>query len=93
VVVTTGDNSLDQGLDVVMEGEAALVVDDARLRGLAAAWEAKYGADWHFDVRDGRFRGDGGEALVFAVAPVTAFGFRKGDYSQTRWTFGGSAHA
>ena len=93
VVITTGDNSLDQGLDVVVEGDAVLVEDDARLRGLAAAWEAKYGADWHFDVRDGRFRGDGGEALVFAVAPVTAFGFRKGDYSQTRWAFGGGAHA
>lgn len=30
---------------------------------------------------------DAREALVFEVAPSTVFGFRKGDYSQTRWRF------
>lgn len=30
----------------------------------------------------------GGGALVFEVAPVSAFGFGKGTYSQTRWRFG-----
>jgi general stress protein 26 len=93
VVITTGTNVLGEGTDVVVEGDAALVEDDDRLRQLAAAWEAKYGADWHFDVRDGRFRHDAGDALVFEVAPVTVFGFRKGDYSQTRWAFGGRSHA
>jgi len=50
-------------------------------------WERKYGAEWHFDVTEGGFRGGGGVALVFRVAPVTAFGFGKGPYSQTRWRF------
>ena len=36
---------------------------------------------------DGGFNGDGGVALVFRVEPVTAFGFGKGPYSQTRWRF------
>jgi len=30
---------------------------------------------------------EGGEALVYAIAPVTAFGFAKGTFSQTRWRF------
>ena len=62
--------------------------DDATLLRVAAAYEAKYGSDWHFEVRDGAFHHEGGEALVFGLAPSTAFGFAKGPYSQTRWRFG-----
>ena len=61
--------------------------DDARLRRIADAYEAKYGSDWHFDVREDAFHGQGGEALVFEVAPSTAFGFGNGVFSQTRWRF------
>jgi hypothetical protein len=64
------------------------VSDEARLRRLAEEYESKYGSDWHFDVRDGAFAHEGGVALVYEVAPVKAFGFRKGDeFSQTRWRF------
>lgn len=88
VVLTTGTNTLHEGFDLVVEGEAVRVTDSARLRALAAAWEAKYGAEWHFDVGDGVFVNPGaGEALVFEVAPRAAFGFGKGAYSQTRWLF------
>ena len=52
-ILTTGCNSADEGLDVIVEGEARHVTDDALLTRLAAAYEAKYGAVWHFDVRDG----------------------------------------
>jgi hypothetical protein len=39
-------------------------------------------------VRDGAFHHSHGRALVFAVAPITAFGFGKGErFSQTRWRF------
>lgn len=86
-ILTTGCNQLDEGLDVVIEGRAERVTDDAALLRIANAYESKYGSTWHFDVRDGAFLGDGGEALVFEVAPTTAFGFRKGEYSQTRWRF------
>ncbi|WP_404827699.1 pyridoxamine 5'-phosphate oxidase family protein [Streptomyces aureocirculatus] len=37
VVLTTGTNLWDKGLDVVVEGTAIRITDDARLRGLAAA--------------------------------------------------------
>ncbi|WP_299530776.1 pyridoxamine 5'-phosphate oxidase family protein [uncultured Streptomyces sp.] len=89
VVLTTGANTLDGGVDVVVEGRAERVTDQERLRTLASAWAAKYGPDWHFDVRDGAFHHGSGRADVFAVAPRTAFGFAKGDpFGQTRYRFG-----
>jgi pyridoxine/pyridoxamine 5'-phosphate oxidase len=87
-VVTTGCNALAEGLDLVIEGDAVRVSDETRLRRLAERYEAKYGSDWHFEVRDGAFSGDGGEALVFEVSPRTVFGFHKGEpFGQTRWRF------
>lgn len=86
--VTTGCNALGAGLDMVVEGVAARVSDEPTLRRIADAYAAKYGAGWRFAVRDGAFMGQGGRALVFAVAPLTAFGFGKGaPFSQTRWRF------
>ncbi len=85
-VITTGCNALNEGLDLVVEGEAARVSDEARLQHVADTYESKYG--WHFTVRDGTFHGDGGNiALVYEVPPTTAFGFGKGKFSQTRWRF------
>jgi hypothetical protein len=73
----------------VVEGDAVRVTDAARLQRVADLYQAKYGSDWHFDVHDGAFNGqDGNVALVFEVAPTTAFGFGKGAvFSQTRWQF------
>ncbi|MFD7408877.1 pyridoxamine 5'-phosphate oxidase family protein [Streptomyces sp. NPDC059866] len=88
VVLTTGTNTWNKGYDLVVEGEAVRITDDARLRELAAAWEAKYGSVWHFDVADGCFRHGAGHAHVYSVAPRTVFGFGKGDpFGQTRWRF------
>jgi uncharacterized pyridoxamine 5'-phosphate oxidase family protein len=95
-VLTTGCDLLGEGLDLVVEGAAARVRDDAKLVRIADAYLAKYGSDWRFDVRDGAFhhateslRGsDPGEALVYEVVPATVFGFAKGgEFSQTRWRF------
>jgi nitroimidazol reductase NimA-like FMN-containing flavoprotein (pyridoxamine 5'-phosphate oxidase superfamily) len=87
-ILTTGCNLLEEGLDVVIEGEARRIRDEERLGRIAAAYESKYGSKWHFDVRDGAFQHEGSEALVFEISPTTAFGFGKGKYSQTRWRFG-----
>jgi uncharacterized pyridoxamine 5'-phosphate oxidase family protein len=91
--LTTGCNSFDQGLDVVVEGDVVRVTDDTKLGRIAQAYESKYGRDWRFGVRDGFFVHQGihegsGPVLVYEVAPPRAFGFRKGkEFSQTRWTF------
>lgn len=88
-VVMTGCNVLE-GLDLVIEGEAVRVKDEARLRRSAEGYAAKYGRLFRFTVRDGAFYGEGSETevLVYELVPTTAFGFGKGDsFSQTRWRF------
>ncbi|MFF8612063.1 pyridoxamine 5'-phosphate oxidase family protein [Streptomyces sp. NPDC015350] len=88
VAVTTGVNTLSEGVDVVVEGRAERVREADRLGGLAGQWEAKYGPRWHFDVENGTFVNAGHSALVFEVRPRKVFGFGRGDhYSQTRWRF------
>jgi nitroimidazol reductase NimA-like FMN-containing flavoprotein (pyridoxamine 5'-phosphate oxidase superfamily) len=88
-VITTGCNALDDGLDLVVEGDAVQVSDETRLQQVADMYASKYGQDWHFTVRDGAFHGDDGNiALVYEITPKTAFGFSKGkSFSQTRWRF------
>jgi general stress protein 26 len=85
--LTTGTNAWKQGLDIVIEGSAQRVTDEAHLKRLADAWESKYEGDWHFDVADGVFHGDGGDALVFEVAPTKILAFAKGNFAQTRYRF------
>ncbi len=86
-VLTTGGNALNEGRDLVVEGDAVPVRDTATLQRLAERYAAKYG--WHFMVEDGALRGDEGSlAQVYAVAPVRAFAFGKGEpFSQTRYRF------
>jgi nitroimidazol reductase NimA-like FMN-containing flavoprotein (pyridoxamine 5'-phosphate oxidase superfamily) len=94
-VVTTGSSSLTEGLDLVVEGDAVRVTDDATLQHLVDAFASKYGTDtWHFTVRDGAFHNEaGGRALVFRIEPRTVFGFGRGEtYSQTAWRFQRSSH-
>lgn len=85
-VLTTGTNQYRAGLDVVVEGTATRVTDQARLRRLAGLWESKL--DWVFEVADQGFREPGYHttAPVFGVAPVKVLAFGKGSpYSQTRY--------
>jgi general stress protein 26 len=86
--LTTGVNKYREGLDVVVEGSATRVSDDATLRRLATRWEEKIG--WHFEVRDGMFLDEGNvdhQAVVYAVQPDKVLAFGKAPYSQTRFTF------
>jgi general stress protein 26 len=89
VVLTTGCNTWNEGLDVVVEGVASRVTDDAKLQQLAAAWATKWDGQWHFDAVDGVFRHEGGtgEAYVFEVAPSKVFSFAKGTFAATRHRF------
>jgi hypothetical protein len=85
-VLTTGCDTIGEGLDLVVEGDAVRLTDEPTLRRVADAYAAKYGEPFVYTVRDGAFHGEGGQALVFEVRPVKAFGFGKGDtFSQTRW--------
>ena len=85
--LTTGNNAWKSGLDVVIEGNAQRVIDEAVLHRLAKVWESKYQGDWHFEVANGAFRHEGGEALVFEVVPAKVLAFAKGQFAQTRFRF------
>jgi general stress protein 26 len=88
VVLTTGCNGWDGGLDVVVEGDAVRVTDDVVLSRVAEAFTAKWDGRWQYTARDGCFHdADGrGEALVFSVTPVKVFAHAKGD------PFGATTH-
>ncbi|MER7747969.1 pyridoxamine 5'-phosphate oxidase family protein [Streptomyces bacillaris] len=90
--LTTGHGSLAGGLDIVVEGTAEQVTDPARQDEAIAAVEAQYGD--HITSPEGAFFGFGdsireGRDLLFAVAPVTAYGFGHDGqvFSHTRYTF------
>lgn len=96
VAVTTGStgaNGWDSGKDVVVEGVAVRVTDPEVLQRLAAAWLAKYGEDWKFEVRGQEFveiSNSGGSteggARVYQVAPAKVIAF--GDaHGQTTYRF------
>lgn len=86
-VLTTGCNVMNEGLDLVVEGDAVRVSDDSRLQIVADLYKSKYG--WDYTVSHGSLRGDAGNvAQVYEVKPNTVFGFGKGEtFSQTRWRF------
>ena len=86
-ILTTGCNTMDAGLDLVVEGEAVPVRDMARLERLAERYRTKY--EWRYVARDGALHGDAGNvAQVYAVVPAKVFAFGKGDvFSQTRYRF------
>jgi len=89
VVLTTGCNSWDGGTDVVVEGKAVHVTDEAVLARAAAAFTARWDGRWQFAVRNGRFYNGGADewpSEVFGVTPTRAFAHAKGD------PFGATTH-
>jgi general stress protein 26 len=88
VVLITGCNGWESGLDVIVEGAATQVSDDRVLTRIASAFADKWDGRWKFTVRDGCFRGADGsrEALVFSITPDRVFSHAKGD------PFGATTH-
>ena len=89
VALTTGANTWAAGLDVVVEGAAVRVTDNAELQRIADAIEAKYGGVWHFDVGHGVF-GDGERvASVFRIEAAKVMAFAKDPHGHTTFRFDG----
>ena len=90
---STGANGWDSGKDVVVEGTAVRVTNPEVLRRLAAAWFAKYGEDWKYEVRGQEFvelspsggPTEGG-AWVYTVAPAKVIAFGD-EHGQTTYRF------
>jgi nitroimidazol reductase NimA-like FMN-containing flavoprotein (pyridoxamine 5'-phosphate oxidase superfamily) len=91
VALTTGTNTWAQGMDVVVEGTAARVKGRETLQGLAEEFEAKYGADWHFEVDEESFLHGPGAAAVFRIEAAKVFAFAKEPHGQTAFRFAGGA--
>ena len=90
VILTTGCNEWERGLDVVVEGEAVQVTDRRILERLAEVWETKWDGRWQYEAHDGGFRfEEGGVSTipVFCVQPVKVFAHAKGTFGQTRHRF------
>jgi general stress protein 26 len=89
VILTTGCNEWEQGLDVVVEGEASQVIDESVLQHLVEAWAEKWDGRWRYEVHERSFREEGGSGavLVFAVKPAKVLAFAKGTFGQTRHRF------
>jgi nitroimidazol reductase NimA-like FMN-containing flavoprotein (pyridoxamine 5'-phosphate oxidase superfamily) len=86
VVLTTGCNHWDQGLDVVVEGEAVRVTDEGVLKRIAEAWGAKWDGRWQLEARDGCLSADGHPSVAFSVRPAKIYAHAKGD------PFGATTH-
>lgn len=87
VTITIGSNRWDEGLDVVVEGDAEQLTDEMLLRRLADAWRGKWDGRWQFDVADGSFRHEhgNGQAVVFRVVPTTVLAFGTGSFTRHRF--------
>ena len=88
VILTTGCNQWDHGLDVVVEGDAVQVTDYDALERLAEVWATKWDGRWQLAVRDGGFRNRDVVSHAFSVKPTKNFAYGKGEpFSQTRHKF------
>jgi PPOX class probable F420-dependent enzyme len=91
VALTTGCNDWENGLDVVVEGDAVRVSDQDQLERLAKAWAAKWDGRYQFVARDGSFsRRDAPDVvlLVCAIQPARVYAFTRGHGgSHTRHQF------
>ena len=89
VILTTGCNDWERGVDIVVEGEANPVTDETLLERLAEAWATKWDGRWQYEVHDNGFRHEAGSGpvIVFSVRPAKVFAFAKGTFAQTRHRF------
>jgi nitroimidazol reductase NimA-like FMN-containing flavoprotein (pyridoxamine 5'-phosphate oxidase superfamily) len=94
VILMTGRDDWDQGVDIVVEGEAEQVADQARLERAAALWTTKWDGRWDYVVTDSGFEHPGDadhtQILVFSVRPERVLAFGKGAFSHTSHRFGSS---
>jgi Pyridoxamine 5'-phosphate oxidase len=90
VTVTTGANTWNDGLDVVLEGEAERVTGLDLLTRLADEIRQKHHGVWDFTPDEDGFghtdtSGDSHIAHVFLVPPAKVLAFAKSPHGQTRF--------
>ena len=88
VVLTCGSSAWEHGTDVVVEGKAVHVTDEAVLTRVAQAYAKRWDGRWQLEARDGHFadKDEGWTSEVFQVSPTKVFAHAKGD------PFGATTH-
>jgi len=89
VILSTGGDDWDRGLDVVVEGRAVPVTDQAALEGLVGLWADKWDGRWKLAAgADGALHDAdlGFTSHLFTVVPTKIFAHAKGD------PFGATTH-
>ena len=94
VILTTGCNGWEHGLDIVVEGEAIRETSRDALLRAAEVWTHKWdGESWDYAVGTDCFHhrdGDGvneEKVYVFRVRPEKVLAFSKGPFSHTSHRF------
>jgi nitroimidazol reductase NimA-like FMN-containing flavoprotein (pyridoxamine 5'-phosphate oxidase superfamily) len=93
VVLTTGRETWNEGVDVVVEGVATREVSPEMLNKAAEAWTHKWDGRWDYAVGTDSFHHRDGDTVmeediyVFRVAPQKVFAVSRGPFSQTRHQF------
>jgi uncharacterized pyridoxamine 5'-phosphate oxidase family protein len=80
-------NLSGDGLDLVVEGTAAISTDAETATRVAELYGPKY--EWPVTARDGGIYGENGDGgPLYVLTPTVAFGFGlEGGFSATRWKF------
>jgi nitroimidazol reductase NimA-like FMN-containing flavoprotein (pyridoxamine 5'-phosphate oxidase superfamily) len=93
VVLTTGCNGWNEGVDVVVEGVALRRTSPQELTEANEVWKHKWDGRWDYAVGTDSFHhrdGDSvveGDIYVYRVTPEKVFAFSKGLFSHTRHQF------
>ena len=90
VILTTGCNEWQSGLDVVLEGRATRVLSKDELTRAAEVWTHKWDGDsWLYEVGADCFHHSGSDekVYVFKVVPEKVLAFSKGTFSHTSHKF------
>jgi general stress protein 26 len=84
VILTTGRNDWQDGIDIVFEGEAREGAEQPVLDHVSQAFLTKWDGRWGYEARDGKFvHPDGFEVQLFSVAPSKVLAFAKRPFGHT----------
>jgi hypothetical protein len=70
-VVTTGTNTWNAGLDVVLEGQVERITDPVALQQAADVYADKYGEPWTFTALEGGFDQGAGDRAGLSVQRIS----------------------
>jgi general stress protein 26 len=84
VILTTGRNEWQDGIDIVLEGKAREGAERRVLEDVSQAFRTKWDGRWEYEARDGKFfHPDGFEVQLFSVQPTKVLAFAKGTFGHT----------